>query len=387
MKKISRYFKNCHIGLLIMGSFVTVSLCGESVHSEGPAPVVDFWEQFQAEVLEEASLAAGTPRLSQILDEGEQLILKHCQHRFACLAAYRLAVQFYQDRQYAESIRACELALSFDETQSGNHLFAWNLIAESYKSLGDYPGSISASEALLAMDGPSPMKEDLYQMALVRKADLLLQDEAPTQEERMIAESILRPVTDFDQTGPLNDYKGQLIRARILNLKDAGELDQAMELAEDFVHHFPCDPWSPIIAVDTCKFYSHVASWEDLQGWLGFFSNSDCSPSAGLANLKLDLMSAYARVGMFDQATEIGEELKHFEKQKGDPVGWHTPHQESVHSITAISTGEVEREATRSIQSTQKEGHQKRLRVVYALLGLVVVGGPVGTLIARRQSR
>ena len=194
-----------------------------------------------------------------------------------------------------------------------------------------------------------------------------------TKANREIAEAILEPITEVDHYGPQSKYRGQLMRTRILNLKAEGKVTKAREVATRFLNTSLCDHWAPLIAVDICKLTSHAASREDLEKWLEFFESKRCKESAGLANLKLDLVSAYAREGKFDKAAELGEKLKAFTKAEDDPVSWHAPHQESVRSISTVSKGEFER---RTIKARALElNTQRRARMK------LVMGGAAGILV------
>ena len=108
-----------------------------------------------------------------------------------------------------------------------------------------------------------------------------------------------------------------------------------------------------------------------------FFESKGCKESAGLANLKLDLVSAYAREGMFDNAAELGEKLKAFTKAEDDPVSWHAPHQESARSITTVSNGEVERRKLRALALELETQRRARMKLVMGVAAGILVLGPI----------
>lgn len=322
-----------------------------------------FWEVFSGSIL--AGLKAeqgGDARLS-LFSQARQMLATNQADPFICKATYCLAVEYYKQGSFADAEQYCRKSLRLPETQFGNHLSAWNLIAESYKAMGNYRASIAASDQVIQGEGPDMMKYDLHQAALTRKADLLLQLTNVVDADRRAAERLLQPLTEIKNSGPFSDKRGQLIRARVDNLKELRDFSQAYEVGDDFIKSNPSDAFAPLIAADLCKLTNHYASLECLKSWVKFFSSGQATNSAALANLKLDLMNAYARRGEYKEATQIGRELADFKKEPNDPVPWGKNTLESVANVMEISQGQIVRDA-RLVGSPVAPEHKQPIRIV-----------------------
>ena len=303
-----------------------------------------------------------------ILIEGEQLVETNQSDPFACKAMYSIGVEFYKQASYAEARECCEKALKLPDTPFGQHISAWNLIAECDKAMKDYIGAIQASDEVMKCDGPDLMKDDLQQAALTRKADLLLQLTNASTLDRQTAEAILGPLTEIKNSGPFNEMRGQLMRARIQNFKQLGEFQQANEAGVKFIKANPQDLFSPLIADDLCTLTNHYASSKSLEFWANYFSTNNATHSAAYANLELDLMNAYAREQFYEKAANIGQELQSFKKEANDPLPWGEPEKSSVVTVTTVAKGEIERERIQGIIPTRTNEELKRQRVVVCVL-------------------
>jgi len=359
--------------MLVVANLILVFSCGVSSKAQSnqthQQPTA-FWEKFSSSIMaglrEEKSADARTA----ILIEGKRLVKANQSDRFACGAMYRLGMEFHRQGSFAEALECFDKALQLTETQSGDHLCAWNMIAECHKATKDYAAAIIACDAVLKCDGPDIMKYDLYQAALTRKADLLLQSTNASVSDRRAAEALLEPLTEIKNSGPFSEKQGQLIRARIQNLKKLGEVQQAYEIGEYFIQKNPSDPYTPLICADLCMLTNHYASTAKLEFWVNFLSTNQVPNSAALANLKLDLMNAYARDGKFEQSVKIGKELADFKKAAGDPVPWGKDHLESVANVTKISQGQVERESRMGFHPETSERMKTRRIIVLSFISL-----------------
>jgi len=179
---------------LMLGTSLLASLVswnGQVKAFTQPVQNDDFWNHFKRSVLAISMEETNTTAVSGILDNGAMLIKSHLTNEFACQAAYRLAVKYYQAGIYTNALKVADLALELTETQPGNHLLAWNLKAECYKSMGNYSSAIQASEEVLNREGPALLREDIHELALIRKADMILLSTNVTNAEREVAEAIL----------------------------------------------------------------------------------------------------------------------------------------------------------------------------------------------------
>lgn len=334
--------------ITIVASLFIISI--HILNTNGQIKINDFWNQFRNEILATSERLDGKEAVGKILDQGAEMIRNNKDHAFACQAACKLATKYYKYQKYTNSIKTAQLALKLPETDDGhNYIIAWNIIAESYKMLNMYQEAINASDKVLQ----NKTKEDVLtynisQMALTRKADIILLKTNSTRSERVAAESILKSLTEISNTGPLSEYAGQMTRARISNLNKIGNKELAYEVGEEFIENNPTNYWSPCIAEDLCRLTNNIIAHEDFEIWLKYFKDRNTPDNAAIANLKLELMAAYAREGMNDKAQKIGKYLLKYKKHTDDPVPWRKPHTDSVKTMMTVTKGEILRDEAES---------------------------------------
>ena len=336
-----------------------------------------FWESFSSSIMAKVREEQTAKARTTILTYGEHLVETNQSDPFACKAMYSIGVEFYKQASYIEARKCCERALKLPDTLFGEHISAWNLIAESDKALKDYAGAIQASDEVLKCDGSNLMKYDLQQAALTRKADLLLQLTNASPSDRQTAEAILGPLTEIKNSGPFNEVQGQLVRARIQNFKKMGEFQQAAEVGERFIKSNPQDLYAPLIADDLCTLTNHYASSKTLESWADYFTTNNAIRSAAFANLELDLMNAYAREQSYEKAAKIGQELQNFKKEANDPLPWGEPEKSSVVSVTTVTKGEIEREKTHGILPTRTPDELKNRRAIVLVIMALATAVPL----------
>jgi tetratricopeptide (TPR) repeat protein len=334
----------------------------------------DFWNDFAGSILEKLKVENNPSTRSAILLRGRQLIETNLSDPFACKAMYCMGVAYYRQNDFVRSREYCEKALKLPETQSGNYRSAWNLIAECYEASSNYVAAIKASEEVLKCNAPDIMKADLDRVALTRKADLLLRKANVSNGDRREAETVLAPLTEIKSLGTYSQLQGQLVRARIENLKKSRNIQDAYEIGDYFVKKNPSDPWAGVICSDLCKLTNHYAPRDQLETWVGFFETNHVKNCAGLINLKEDLMNAYARDGKYEQAVKLGNEIQSFQKATDDPVPWGKIDKESVANVVIVSHGvDLQRRGLVAATPKEKEQYATRRVIVLVVLALLTV--------------
>lgn len=357
-------------------------ICGEQENTLVAYERSDFWGHFQETVL---SPEWAVQNASVLTAYGVDLIRENQESKFANQAATRLAVKMRMSGLCSEALDVLDLALELPETHVGNHMRAWHTKAECLRVLGDNTGAAEASEEVLNYSEPTSLAQNLHQLALVRKADIILLSPDVVRDGRRIAEAALAPLTEIPNGGPGAEYRGQLVRARFLNLKEMGQLSKAERVAKDFLNDKPCDPWAPVIAVDLTKITEHLAKKTPLEHWLKFFRDKGCSESAGLAILKYTLMNTYTREEMYDEAIVLGRELMTFKKAEADPVSWSDHYLESIKATIIVASGAKERANNGVDRKAYLKFESKRSPLLIFIVALLACGPIIFLVLYRKK--
>jgi hypothetical protein len=303
--------------------------------------ITQFWVKFSESILQDVRVESDLARKAAIILKGAELVSINKNDRFACKALYDLAIESYKSGCFSNSVDLANQALLLPQTLPGDHLLLWNLIAESHKGNSNYPDALLACDKVLLMSGPDGLVHDLHQAAMTRKADLMLISTNISYEDRQKVERLLKPLTEIATTSSISAPRGQLLRGRIKNLKDLGQVNDAFEVGRYFIINNPTDFYSPVIAADLCILTNRYSSVDDVDRWVRFFISKNATNTAAFANLKMDLMNAHARDGHFDIATRLAEELSRFRATRDDPLPWSTSHLEEVDNLKTLSRGEM----------------------------------------------
>jgi len=130
------------------------------------------------------------------------------------------------------------------------------------------------------------------------------------------------------------------VRAEIASLKENRDLENAFLAGDRFIQANPQHPYSPLIALDLCLLTNHYASREALQYWIRYFEiKNPTNHSAGLANLKYNLVNACARDALYEESYVLGQELLRFTRRTNDPIGWGPSQQGSILNTMAVCAG------------------------------------------------
>jgi tetratricopeptide (TPR) repeat protein len=350
--------------------------------------VTDFWNNFAVSILEKLKEENNPTARTVILLKGRQVIETNLSDPFACQAMYSIGAAYYRQNDFIQARECCAEALKMPETQSGNYISAWNVIAECYEASSNYVAAIEACDEVLKCDAPGLMKADMDQAALTRKADLLLRKSELSDDDRHEAEAVLAPLTEIKNLGPYSKLQGQLVRARIENLQSLGNIKDAYAIGDYFVRKNPNDPWAAVICSDLCKLTNHYAPSDQLEEWVSFFETNHVKNCAGLINLKEDLMNAYARDGKYEQAVKLGNEIQSFKKATDDPVPWGKIDQEVVANVVTVSHG-VDLQRRGLLAETPKEKNATGIRrvIVLVILALLTVVPLLALIFKTRHSK
>jgi tetratricopeptide (TPR) repeat protein len=364
--------------LCLVSNFLIKTIAADKSSAGDSLNVTQFWVKFSESILQVVRGESDLNRKSAIISNGAEMVSNNKSDRFACKALYDLALESYKSGYFSNSIELANRALLLPQTLPGDHLLLWNLIAESHKSNGNYSDSLFACDKVLLTSGPDVLFHDLHQAAMTRKADLMLMSTNISYEDRQKVERLLKPLTEIATSSSISAPRGQLLRGRIQNLKNLGQTNDAFEVGRYFIVNNPKDYYSPVIAADLCVLTNKYSSVDDVDLWVRFFVAKNATNTAAFANLKMDLMNAHARVGHFDVATKIAEELSRFRAMPEDPLPWSSSHLDEVDNLKTISQGEMLRlKENRLLPSGAKPKSEQwfiaSLLAFCSLFGIVVI--------------